>query len=84
MDFKLGLLIFKNRSKLSKLIEQNAEPEKILKQSKLLDKYIAQGMNLEFSNPFFKSSFLSFYLHNFVLCKYFYITFEFRPYLLYQ
>ena len=46
MDFKLGLLNFKNRSKLSKLIEQNAEPEKILKQSKLLDKYIAQGMNL--------------------------------------
>lgn len=46
MDFKLGLLIFKNRSKLSKLIEQDAEPEKILQQSKLLDKYIAKQMVL--------------------------------------
>lgn len=46
MDFKLGLLIFKNRSKLSKLIEQDAEPKKILQQSKLLDKYIAKQMML--------------------------------------
>ena len=28
MDFKLGLLIFKNRSKLSKLIEQDEEKKK--------------------------------------------------------
>ena len=44
MDFKILLLIIKNRAKLEKLIEQNASYDKILKQSKLLDKYIMKQM----------------------------------------
>ena len=39
MDSKVILLICKNRARLSKLIEQNAPYNKILKQSKKLDKY---------------------------------------------
>lgn len=44
MDFKTGLLIFKNKAKLSKLIDKNAPYDLILRQSKILDKYVAQGM----------------------------------------
>lgn len=44
MDTKLYLLIFKNKAKLSKLIEENAPYEKILKQSQKLDKYIIKQM----------------------------------------
>lgn len=44
MDFKTGLLIFKNKSKLSKLIAEDAPYDQILKQSKNLDKYVAEGM----------------------------------------
>lgn len=44
MDSKTYLLIFKNKAKLSKLIEENAPYEKILKQSKKLDKYIIKQM----------------------------------------
>lgn len=40
MDSNIMLLIFKNKAKLSKLIEQNAPYEKILKQSQKLDNYI--------------------------------------------
>lgn len=40
MDPKIILLIFKNKSKLERLIENNAPYEKILKQSQLLDKYL--------------------------------------------
>lgn len=45
MDSKTILLIFKNRAKLSKLIEQGASYDKILKQSQKLDKYILVQMN---------------------------------------
>lgn len=40
MDSKIIYLIMKNTAKLEKLIESNAPYEKILKQSKKLDKYI--------------------------------------------
>lgn len=40
MDSKIILLTLKNKSKLERLIENNAPYEKILKQSQLLDKYL--------------------------------------------
>lgn len=40
MDSKLIYLIMKNTAKLEKLIESNAPYEKIVRQSKKLDKYI--------------------------------------------
>lgn len=40
MDFHIEYLIIKNRLKLEKLIESNAPYEKILRQSRKLDKYI--------------------------------------------
>lgn len=40
MDSKIPLLILKNSLKLNKLIEGNTPYNKILKQSKKLDKYI--------------------------------------------
>lgn len=45
MDSKLCLLILKNTAKLEKLIYENAPYDKILKQSKKLDKYILKKMN---------------------------------------
>ena len=45
MDYKVILLIIKNRSKLEKMIENNAPYEKILRQSRRLDKYIMIQMN---------------------------------------
>lgn len=45
MDSKTLYLIMKNTAKLEKLIETNAPYEKILKQSKKLDKYIMLQMN---------------------------------------
>ena len=44
MDYRLALLIIKNRVRLEKLIENNAPFEKILTQSKKLDKYILLQM----------------------------------------
>jgi hypothetical protein len=44
MDYKLSFLILKNTAKLEKLIKQDAPYSKILKQSQLLDKYIAKQM----------------------------------------
>ncbi len=41
---KLELLIEKEREKLHKLIEQNADKKDILKQSQLLDKLIMEKM----------------------------------------
>ena len=40
MDTKIFYLIMKNTAKLEKLVETNAPYEKILRQSKKLDKYI--------------------------------------------
>lgn len=40
MDSKVVLQIMKNKIKLQKMIEHNAPPKKILKQSQKLDKYI--------------------------------------------
>ena len=40
MDTKIFYLIMKNTAKLEKLVETNAPYEKILTQSKTLDKYI--------------------------------------------
>lgn len=40
MDSKIPLLILKNRAKLLKLINENAPYDKIIKQSKTLDKYL--------------------------------------------
>lgn len=40
MNIKTNLLILKNRAKLEKLIREGAPYEKILQQSKILDKYI--------------------------------------------
>lgn len=45
MDPKIILLIFKNKSKLERLIENNAPYEKILRQSQRLDKYIMIQIN---------------------------------------
>lgn len=44
MDYRLALLIIKNRVRLEKLIENNAPFEKILTQSKKLGKYILLQM----------------------------------------
>lgn len=44
MDYRLNLLILKNRIRLEKLVESNAPYEKILKQSRKLDKYILEQM----------------------------------------
>lgn len=44
MESKIIYLIMKNTAKLEKLIETNAPYEKILKQSKKLDKYIMMQM----------------------------------------
>lgn len=44
MDSRLIYLIMKNTAKLERLIETNAPYEKILKQSKKLDKYIVLQM----------------------------------------
>lgn len=41
-NYKLALLIVKNRAKLERLITEQADYDKILKQSKKLDKYIAK------------------------------------------
>lgn len=46
MDYNVTLLILKNRAKLEKLIIQNAPYNKILSQSKKLDKYIMIQMKL--------------------------------------
>ena len=40
MDCKIPLKKLKETAKLEKLIKQNAPEDKILKQSKLLDKYV--------------------------------------------
>lgn len=44
MNFRTNLLIIKNKAKLNKMIAQEAPYDKILKQSKLLDKYIIEQM----------------------------------------
>lgn len=41
---KIDLLILKNRARLEKLIEQNADYNLILKQSQKLDKLIVEKM----------------------------------------
>ena len=43
-DYKITLLIVKNRIKLEKLIDENADYSEILKQSRKLDVYIAEKM----------------------------------------
>lgn len=45
MDSKIVYLILKHTAKLEKLIETNAPYEKILKESRILDKYILIQMN---------------------------------------
>lgn len=50
MDSKIIYLIMKNKVKLEKLIETNAPYEKILKQSKKLDKYIM--IQMKYINKF--------------------------------
>lgn len=40
MDSNICLLVLKNTAKLEKLISENASYDKILKQSKKLDKYL--------------------------------------------
>lgn len=40
MNYKLELLIIRNRAKLEQMIRENYSKERILKQSRLLDKYI--------------------------------------------
>lgn len=50
MDSKIIYLIMKNKVKLEKLIEANAPYEKILKQSKKLDKYIM--IQMKYINKF--------------------------------
>lgn len=44
MDYKTDYLILKNSAKLKNLIESKAPYEKVLKQSKILDKYIVIKM----------------------------------------
>ena len=44
MDSRINLLISKNSAQLDELIRQNAPYEKILKQSKKLDKFIVIAM----------------------------------------
>ena len=43
-DYKLTLLIMKNKARLDKLVREDADYSKILKQSVKLDKLIAQKM----------------------------------------
>lgn len=43
-DYKLTLLIMKNKARLDKLVREEADYSKILKQSVKLDKLIAQKM----------------------------------------
>ena len=43
-DFKLTLLIMRNKSRLESLITKGENYEKILKQSQKLDKYISMKM----------------------------------------
>ena len=42
IDYKLNLLIIKNKARLEKLIRENAPYDKVLKESKRLDKLIEQ------------------------------------------
>ena len=44
MNSNIPLLILKNKAKLSKLIENDAPYEEILKRSKILDKFILEQM----------------------------------------
>ncbi len=44
MDYRLNLLVIKNKARLEKLIRENAPYDKVLKQSKRLDKLIVQQM----------------------------------------
>lgn len=54
MDSKIIYLIMKNTAKLEKLIESNAPYEKIVRQSKKLDKYIM--IQMKFMNKIGVSS----------------------------
>ncbi len=49
-DFKLTLLIMRNKSRLESLITKGASYEKILKQSQKLDKYISMKMKKQMKN----------------------------------
>lgn len=49
-DFKLTLLIMRNKSRLESLIAKGASYEKILKQSQKLDKYISMKMKKQMKN----------------------------------
>lgn len=49
-DFKLTLLIMRNRSRLESLITKGASYEKILKQSQKLDEYISMKMKKQMKN----------------------------------
>ena len=42
MDYRLNLLVIKNKARLEKLIRENAPYDRVLKQSKRLDKFIVQ------------------------------------------
>ena len=53
-DFKLTLLIMRNKSRLESLITKGASYEKILKQSQKLDEYISMKMKKQMK----KSDFL--------------------------
>ena len=44
MDSRLNLLVIKNKARLEKFIRENEPYEKILKQSKRLDKLIVEQM----------------------------------------
>jgi len=44
MDSKYSLLILRNKAKLYKLISENAPYEKILHQSRILDKYLIKQL----------------------------------------
>lgn len=44
MDCRINLLVIKNKNRLNKLIENNAPYDKILYQSRILDKYIMKQM----------------------------------------
>ena len=43
-NMSINLLIFKNKARLEKLIREDADYDKILKQSQRLDKYVAIKM----------------------------------------
>lgn len=51
MNYKIELLIIKNRAKLEQMIREDCEYRKIVKQSQLLDKYINMKMR-ELQNSF--------------------------------